>query len=239
LHPAYASGGRLGLAVENQKVWLRHTQDRRLQLGWQWIEQFNVLLMIQLVRLTSHRNWRPREVQLRVPRGVGLDKIEALADARISFGHGSTSIEIPRALLGEPLAGNKLSARVREEVEQGLLRTAPAADFSGSVRQVVATLLRDGYPSVQRTSGAIGLSARTLQRRLGENGVSYSRIVEEERFRVAAELITQSRLRITDVAMELGYTDPTTFTHAFHRWTGLSPSQYRRHEVGTARRSAR
>jgi AraC-like DNA-binding protein len=230
VHPTYSTDSRFRLVVEGERTWLQGTLDRRLERGWQEIEQFNVVMMIQLVRLTSHSEWRPREVHLRVPRGVGLEKIEPLADARISFGQASTGIEIPSVLLREPLVGTNCGGTTREELEQDLHRTAPATDFAGSVRQAVGTFLRNGYPSAQRTAEAIGMSLRTLQRRLGENGVSYSRLVEEERFRLAGELIRQSRLRITDVAMELGYTDLANFTHAFYRWTGLSPREYRRRE---------
>ena len=236
LHPAYASDARLRLVAEGDRLWLQRTQDRRLERerGWQEIEQFNVMLAIQIVRLTSHREWRPREVRLQARRGAGLEKFEALADARIRFEQPYTSIEIPGALLPEPLAVTRCGVLARDKLEQELYRTAPAADFTTSVRQVVGTFLRDGYRSVQQTASAVGMSLRTFQRRLAESDVNYSRIVEEERFRVAAELITQSRLSVTDVAMELGYADSTNFAHAFHRWTGLSPSQYRRHEVGSA-----
>ena len=235
---AYTSDGRLRLTVDGERIWLKHALDRRLERGWREVEQFNVMIMIQLVRLTSHRAWRPREVRLRIPREVGLDRIEPLADARLSFGHAFTSIEIPRALLREPLVGIDPSVLTPKQLEQGLHRTAPAADFRGSVRQVVGTFLRDGYPSVQQVAGSIGTSVRTLQRRLTKSGVSYSRIVEEERLRLATELLTQSHLRFTDVALELGYADLAPFTHAFRRWTGLSPSEYRRNEIGTARRTS-
>ena len=235
---AYTSDGRLRLTVDGERIWVQHALDRRLECGWREVEQFTVMLVIQLVRLTSHRTWRPREVRLRIPPDAGLNRIEPLADARFSFGHAFTSIEIPRALLREPLVGIDPSDLTSERLEQDLHRTAPAADFSSSVRQVVGTFLRDGYPSVQQVAGSIGTSVRTLQRWLTESGVSYSRIVEEERIRLATELLTQTRLRFTDVAMELGYADLAPFTHAFRRWTGLSPSEYRRHEIGPERRTS-
>jgi AraC-like DNA-binding protein len=238
-HSSYSSDGRLRLAMDGGRVWLSCTQDRRLERGWQELEQFSVMLMIQLVRLTTHREWRPQEVRLRVPRDRGLEKLDALADARIGFGHVSAGIEIPKALLREPLVDTESGVLAREELERELHRTAPAPDFAGSLRQAVGTFLREGYPSVQKTAAAIGMSIRTLQRRLRESGISYSRLVEEERFRAAVELIKESRLRITDVAMELGYSDLANFTHAFHRWTGLSPSEYRRHEAQPTAPNAR
>ena len=239
LFPTFGTSGRLRLAVEEGRMWLRHTQDRRIERGWREAEQFDVMLMIDLVRLTSHRRWRPREVQLRAQREAGLEKIEALAEARITFGNPSTGIEIPSSLLPESLVGARPAPFGREQIDAPLPPPPPAVDFPGSVRQIVATLLRDGYPDVRQTAAAIGMSVRTLQRRLSEGGVSYSRVVERERLRAAEELLAQPRLRITDVAIELGYQDLANFTHAFHRWTGLTPSEYRRHESETSYSRAR
>jgi len=228
---AFASDGRLRLDLKDGQVWLRHTYDRRLERGWREAEQFTLMMMVQLVRLASARPWRPREVQLRAERGVGLEGIEPLADARITFGHASTGIEIPRALLREPFVGVRPAPFVRGKLEHDLLATAPAVGFAASIRQTVRTHLTHCYPSVRFTAGAIGMSVRTVQRRLFESGVSFSRLVQQERVRLAAALLTEPRVTITDVAAELGYKDLANFTHAFHRWTGFSPSEYRRNEV--------
>ena len=75
---------------------------------------------------------------------------------------------------------------------------------------------------------AIGMSVRTLQRRLNESGFSYSRLIEQERLRTAVRLLADPKIKVTRVAIELGYTDLANFTHAFRRWMGVSPSQFRR-----------
>ena len=232
LYSAFASDGRLRLDLEDGRVWLRHTHDRRIERGSREGEQFALVMMIQIVRLASGRLWRPREVQLRAQRGVGLQRIDPLGDARITFGHASTGVEIPSTLLREPCVGVPPAPFVRGKLEHDLLATAPAIEFAGSVRQTVRIHLAHCYPSVRFTARAIGMSVRTVQRRLSETGVSFSRLVEQERLRLAAALLTEPRVRITDVAIELGYKDLANFTHAFHRWTGLSPSEYRRNEVG-------
>jgi len=100
-------------------------------------------------------------------------------------------------------------------------------DFAGSVRQTARMLLLDGYPDIQRTAHAIGLSVRTLQRRLAGSRVTYSQLVERERFDLGRTLLQDRHAKVTEIALLLGYSDVANFTHAFRRWTGLSPREYR------------
>ena len=68
---------------------------------------------------------------------------------------------------------------------------------------------------------------RTLQRRLLAQDTTYSSLLEELRHDLAIHLLEERTRRVSDIGQELGYRDPATFTRAFRRWTGLTPSQYR------------
>ena len=95
------------------------------------------------------------------------------------------------------------------------------------IRGAIGELLHNSEANLDQTAGALGLSARTLQRRLSEQGLSYSRLLAEMRFLKARELI-QRQEKISDVALRLGYADAGSFTRAFERWAGMSPRQYRK-----------
>jgi AraC-like DNA-binding protein len=105
--------------------------------------------------------------------------------------------------------------------------TAPARDFTGSVCQFVATLLRAGYPDVRLVAEALGLRTRTFQRRLREEGTTYGRLVAEARLDIAYRLLRDPDRKVIDVAFDLGYSDPAHFTRAFRAWTGLTPREQR------------
>ena len=96
-----------------------------------------------------------------------------------------------------------------------------------SVRSAVAKLLPGGQVTLAKTAKAAGFSARTLQRRLAEQGLNYSHLLDEMRFIKARELIQQHE-KIAEVATRLGYADAGSFTRAFERWTGMAPMQYRK-----------
>jgi AraC-like DNA-binding protein len=98
----------------------------------------------------------------------------------------------------------------------------------GAVREIVTTLLGDGAPPVHVVAALVGLSARTLQRRLHDEGVTFARGVTRVRFDVAQRMLADPGRKIIGVALDLGYSDPAHFTRAFARWTGLAPRAFRR-----------
>jgi AraC-like DNA-binding protein len=100
-------------------------------------------------------------------------------------------------------------------------------DFASSLAQVIATLLRGGYPDIHLASQIAGLSARTLQRKLAQEGLTYSQIVEKTRLKMAIDYLQDPSFKLVNIAAELGYTDAAHFTRAFKRWTGISPRQFR------------
>jgi AraC-like DNA-binding protein len=72
------------------------------------------------------------------------------------------------------------------------------------------------------------MSVRTLQRRLAEAGLTYSAIVDEIRSVEARRLLAQPGVLLKQVAADLGFCEPASFTRACRRWTGFSPREYRR-----------
>jgi AraC-like DNA-binding protein len=75
---------------------------------------------------------------------------------------------------------------------------------------------------------ALGLSSRTLRRRLEQEGVSYRDIVETALRERSERLLAETDLQVSEVAFRAGYTDVSNFTRAFRRWTGKTPKAYRR-----------
>jgi AraC-like DNA-binding protein len=100
--------------------------------------------------------------------------------------------------------------------------------FGGLVQQIVTRLLPDGYPNVQSVAEMVRVSARTLQRRLAEEGLTFAGVLARARFDVAQRMLEDPARKVIDVALDLGYSDHAHFTRAFVRWTGLAPREFRR-----------
>lgn len=100
-------------------------------------------------------------------------------------------------------------------------------DPVSAIRAAIRRLIPEGRSQIGSTAMIVGMSVRTLQRRLAETGVSYSDLVDEVRLASALSLIDDRSIRLSDVARRLGYADAANFDRAFRRWTGYSPSQVR------------
>ena len=96
-----------------------------------------------------------------------------------------------------------------------------------SLEDEVRTLLPAGYPTVEQGAGCVGVSVRTLQRRLHHHGLTYSELVEHVRHEEACRLLQEHGRGIAEIAVRLGYSDPSHFSRAFRRWEGISPRVYR------------
>ena len=105
--------------------------------------------------------------------------------------------------------------------------------FGRRVREIVVTgLLNGGAPDIREVARMVTTSARTLQRRLRGAALTYAGLVQQARCEAASHMLLKSDHSVSDVARMLGYSDPAHFTRAFHRWTGLTPRQFRRQDCG-------
>jgi AraC-like DNA-binding protein len=88
-------------------------------------------------------------------------------------------------------------------------------------------LITTHHPNIEGVARALGTSPRTLQRRLLEEGTSFRDVVEEVRAELARRYLGE-RVALHDVAFRLGYAEVSAFLRAFKRWTGMTPTQFRR-----------
>ena len=128
-----------------------------------------------------------------------------------------------------PLLRMARNGRISTPTDDSLCRVTikgPRVDLASMVA-AVGRLLVDGYPTIERTAHSLGLSPRTLQRRLSEAGISYREVVQTCRFEQACLLLADSTLGVSDIASKLSYADPSSFSRFFLRRSGTSPRAYR------------
>lgn len=94
-------------------------------------------------------------------------------------------------------------------------------------RRLIAVQLPSRYPAIGYTACELHISVRTLQRQLCVRGFVYEDLVEAVRREVACRLLQELDTSIADAARAAGYTDPSSFSRAFRRWTHMSPRAYR------------
>jgi AraC-like DNA-binding protein len=177
--------------------------------------------------------WTPQEVAL--PQLADEAPAERRARAEIMgdnirVGHPWAGIRFDAGLLKRPMA--TADAMIETLMRHyGDLRLAALPEQRGEIEQLrreIARLLVKGESSIERLANAIGASVRTLQRRLKDAGVNYNDLQNDVRKTLALNLLENQTLALSQIAFSLGYSEVSAFNHAFRRWVGQSPGDYRR-----------
>jgi AraC-like DNA-binding protein len=103
-----------------------------------------------------------------------------------------------------------------------------AGDLAADVRKAVLDQLRGGSPTLEHVGKQLGMSGRTLQRRLKEELLSYTDLLDELREGMAKEYLADRDISICEVAFLLGFSEQSAFNRAFKRWTGQTPLKFRK-----------
>jgi AraC-like DNA-binding protein len=177
--------------------------------------------------------WTPRAVELRHPRPRAVASYQRFFGAPLSFGHGRDALVLATAELRRPFrtADADLLPILLRHADESLARMPAAGDLAAAVRRLVIDALTAGDATIERVADGLGLSARSLQRRLQETGVSYQALVDATRLDLARRYVADPALSLTETAFLLGYADLSAFSRAFRRWTGKSPQHFRRRDV--------
>jgi AraC-like DNA-binding protein len=95
------------------------------------------------------------------------------------------------------------------------------------IRDILGDDFRQEMPSFEELTTLLNISARTLRRRLEKEGTSYQRIKDNARRDMAILMLSRDRLTVSEVAEQVGFSDPSAFHRSFKKWTGQSPGSYR------------
>jgi AraC-like DNA-binding protein len=238
---------RLAMSEAGDKVWLIEEVDQVwfcqsfpfYQPNDVYINHsifYSLLLQLSVVRQALGDRWQPSELHLPTAPSPALAAAAQLWDTRIHYYKPFTAIQIPRDVLATPMVQTSTTRTTADQSDlQTWQATAPALDFVGSLEQTVSTLLLEEYPSIELTADVIGTSIRSLQRSLSQQGLTYSRLMDKVRYQKAISLMADAEIPLIEVAYALGYSEPANFSHAFKRWSGVSPRKFRQQQSQVAK----
>jgi AraC-like DNA-binding protein len=116
-------------------------------------------------------------------------------------------------------------------LERAMAQDDPARTLADDVRAALEATMCGDRPAVASVAKSLGMSARTMQRRLGQLGTTYQDVLEDVRRRSARRLLTTTDLAVGEVAFLLGFEEANSFVRAFHAWEGASPARWREERV--------
>lgn len=151
-------------------------------------------------------------------------------NCELEFGADVNYIEVDSALLDTPLtsAYPQYHERLRALADDTLRRIARAQGVSGQVMDLLERRLGGDDTSIESVAACMNMTPRTLQRRLAQEETTFAHLRDQLRHQRACKLLGDQRVDMGAIAEQLGFSDTANFYHAFKRWEGCAPGEYRR-----------
>ena len=198
-------------------IWPRH-HDAMFTLG----------IIGQVIRRGTHGNWDKIEFAFEAESHEMRGDIGKVLRAPCTFGADSNQIRFPAQMLDLALPATQGPEADMRRLSGELVARRRSMSLVDRLAQVVFRDLNLHGIEQERIAREIGMSSRTMRRKLAEEGSSFQQVLDECRMRQAVfEFRTRPDLSIAQIALRLGYAEHSNFTRAFHRWSGASPQAYR------------
>ncbi|WAS91368.1 AraC family transcriptional regulator [Nannocystis punicea] len=194
------------------------------------LSQFLLAVWTTKLRRATGRPELLTEVRLRDAAPRDATPLERSFAAPLRFDAEEDALVFPRGVLELPVRGADpgLARTLLPQLEHEVRSRGGEGAFVAELRARVQALLGGGDALAESVARALGTSERTMQRRLREAGTSFRDVVDEVRREAALAQLGRRDATVTDIAFMLGFSDLSAFSRAFRRWTGASPSEYRR-----------
>ena len=192
--------------------------------------EYTLAAVFLRTRIATHQKYPLMRVEFSHPQPADVSEHERIFECPIRFGADTCQVVIARDVWdtprtgGDPMLFSVLDTHARMLLDQ----LPPPSDLVGHVREAIEAELRGGDPKLESIARRLAMSARTLQRRLRDEGVVFNDVLDDMRFRAAKSYLAQRDIAGTEVAFLLGFAGQSSFNHAFKRWSGHTPTEYRR-----------
>jgi len=192
--------------------------------------EFGMATLVQLCRKLTGRELLPIRIAFIHRRNENVSELSALFGCHVEFGASADQATFDLAFRDLPVvsADAHLNELLTGYGEEALARRSPNhGSFRAQVENAIVPLLPHGKARAAEIAEHLGVSQRTLARRLAVEGATFSDLLESLRGDLARQYLADDGLTISQVAWLLGYQEVSAFTHAFKRWTGMTPRESR------------
>ncbi len=195
--------------------------------GQEVSDEMTIAVFVGRFRGDSATPFRPGAVRLTRPVPQRPTRHAALLGAPVTFACSTAGLEIPIAAWRTPMrrADPALQQTLRDLASR-LDLGAEADDLEVALRARLRTLLPEGKADAVSVARTLGMSERTMNRRLRELGKSWRGVLDSFREAEAERLLVSGRAGLSEVAFRLGFSDQTAWNRAFRRWKGMSPTEW-------------
>jgi AraC-like DNA-binding protein len=188
------------------------------------------MVLVRMMRRLCGQDWLPSEASFQHDAPDDHSEHAALICPRLHFMSPATEIRFDAECLHRKVANSDrhLLPIVERQLADALQEGGDPDIWLREVELLIARRVCDGHPNLPSVADQLGLSVRSLQRRLEERGIAYRDLVAHVRTQLARRYLAKSSTPLIEIAFLLGYSELSAFDRAFRRWTGQTPMEYRR-----------
>jgi AraC-like DNA-binding protein len=218
----------LTLETAGEATWVRLDMQSELR-AFRPAVDYRLAAILSVCREIAAAPIAPLIVQLPYRRPPDVKEYERFFGGPLEFGTLVAAFLLRNDDLARPnaMADKTLTSYLDRLAEQALASVRSEPSFREQVRRMLWSELTETVPTLPRAARRLGMSDRTLQRQLRDQGTTFAELLAELRREMAPSLLRDGRLSVSEVAFLLGYEDPSAFRRAFRRWFGRSPRSYR------------
>jgi|SRR5690554_418108 len=219
------------LIPSEQHCVLAVSSDERLQFTrTRTHNELVVATMVAIGRSLTGGGLGVRTIRFRHAAPTDLSLYQQFFAVPLTFEHSRNELELELSALQVELATAypKYHQRLRRLAEQQLARLSRASGLTAQVLELLQQRLGQPNAGIEAIAGSLNMTARTLQRRLTNEQVRFVDLRDRVRHQRACELLSQPSFSFAMIAEQLGFADVANFYHAFRRWEGCAPGEYRK-----------
>ncbi len=196
-------------------------------------------LFISMMRALTEDRFRLKTIRFTHPCPESTAEHERIFQAPLEFGHKHNEIVFSRNYLDTPilLANSKNFEGLEYLVQKALHRVYAFHSWSEKVAQILfKELLKEKNIDIKTIAGHLAMTTRNLQLKLKAENTSFQMLFDEVRKEIAMNYLEDENASICEIALLLNFSDQSAFHHAFKRWTGKTPGEYRKKQEPISKR---
>jgi AraC-like DNA-binding protein len=218
----YREGNRLIVSLSYSGV-PRHSDRHQIE--------FCMFGLLRICRLLTGQNIVPQHFSIAHHRSDGIAEMARFVGTKVEFGADTDEFALNVNARELPLihADTHLNDLLLKYCEATLAdrKSDDMSQLRTRVENAISSVLPHGKVLVEDIARSLGMSERTLARKLSDEGLNFTEILQNLRRDLAVRYLKDHKLHVSKIAWLLGFREVSAFTHAYKRWTGNTPSQMR------------
>lgn len=187
----------------------------------------SMTVVCRIMRGLCGESWTPTEVLLSHPPPRDVAPYRRFFRAPLRFDAEQSALVFHASWLDHPVPGADALLHDYMEKKASEIHCLHETDFVVHFRQLLRESLLAHRCVVADVSSQLGIHERTLNRRLSKEGTSFRQEIENIRYEIARQLLANTQMQVSQIALTLDYSGDTAFSRAFKQWSGVSPTEWR------------